>query len=204
MKILLDNGHGADDLTNGKYSPITDIKDVTVFKNRFREGNFNRIVAKGIHDALVAEGYDVVLLVPERADVSLGERVRRANKFGKDSIFISVHANAAGHCDKFTNASGFSVFCANQCSSKSIKLAQLMTDAAHKRGLNGNRSIPSDKVWRANFYVIKNTSMPAVLTENLFYDNIGDLKILTSPEGRQKIIDLHVEAIKQYCEIYGK
>ena len=60
MKILIDNGHGMNAFTNGKYSPNIsswDIKDPTIYDNRFREGNFNRIIAKKVYNILKAKGY---------------------------------------------------------------------------------------------------------------------------------------------------
>ena len=51
MKILIDNGHGARDITKGKFSPsVTSlgIDDKTIVKDRFREGEFNRLVARAL------------------------------------------------------------------------------------------------------------------------------------------------------------
>ena len=79
MKILVDNGHGAKDITKGKYSPVVDIKDETVINKRFREGQFNRIIAKKIVEQLKSNGYDAELIVPEDADISLVERCKRVN-----------------------------------------------------------------------------------------------------------------------------
>jgi N-acetylmuramoyl-L-alanine amidase len=42
------------------------------------------------------------------------------------------------------------------------------------------------------------TSCPAVLTENLFQDNKGEVQYLLSEEGKRNIIELHLEAIKKY------
>ena len=50
----------------------------------------------------------------------------------------------------------------------------------------------------SNFYILKNTKCPAVLTENLFQDNKEDVAFLTSQEGIRAIVNLHVEAIKKY------
>jgi|GEM_PF-5391299 len=61
MKILIDNGHGAE--TRGKRSP----------DGRLLEYRENRIIARGIVAALTARGLDVSLLVPEGTDISLPE-----------------------------------------------------------------------------------------------------------------------------------
>ena len=39
-------------------------------------------------------------------------------------------------------------------------------------------------------------------TENLFQDNREDVSILQSKDGRQRIVELHVEAIKNYVNEY--
>ena len=49
----------------------------------------------------------------------------------------------------------------------------------------------------------RDTKCAAVLTENLFQDNIDDVKYLLSNEGKTAIADLHVNAISNYiatCE----
>lgn len=188
MKILIDNGHGQN--TPGKRSP-----DMT-----FYEWKFNREIAIPLVEELKKRGYDAERIVTEDAlDVTLTERCRRVNawcnKLGrKNVILVSVHANAAGN-GGWHNARGFSVFCAKVASDASHRLAQSLYDAAEARGLKGNRSVPKDRYWEANFTIIARTNCPAVLTENLFYDNKEDLVILKSEEGKKKIVDLHVEGI---------
>lgn len=193
MKILIDNGHAK--TTAGKRSP-----DRTFF-----EWQFNREIAIPLVKRLKEMGYDAERIVTEDDyDVTLPERCRRVNgwckKLGaKNVIFISVHANAADH-GQWTNARGFSVYVAKNASERSKRLAQTFYDLAVKKGLKGNRSTPKNRYWEANFYVIKNTLCPAILTENLFYDNKEDLAILKSEEGKKKIVDLHVEAIVNFLK----
>ena len=208
MRILLDFGHGADDKTLGKYSPITDIEDKTVYNGRFREGNFNRIVGRELAKKLKDYGYTVDIIVNEDADISLTERVKRVNaicdKYGaKECILVSVHANAAGNGTSWTNARGFSVFVATKSSMASKELAKCIYNAAATTGFAGNRSVPKEKYWTANFTMVSKTKCPAVLTENLFYDNKEDLEILTSEEGRKKIVDYHIAGIINYMNKYS-
>ena len=57
-----------------------------------------------------------------------------------------------------------------------------------------------DKDKEANFYVLKNTICPAVLTENFFMTNKEECKLLLSKEGRDRIASAHVKAIENiYC-----
>ena len=103
MKILIDNGHGAE--TRGKRSP----------DGRLLEYLENRIIAQGIVDALTARGLDASLLVPEETDISLPERCRRVNEWcrqldSQNVILISIHCNAAGHGDRWLSARGWCAY----------------------------------------------------------------------------------------------
>lgn len=213
MKILIDNGHGADDLTQGKCSPpVADMinvdgkpltTDPSVYGGRFREGNFNRLVAALVVSRLAGAGLDAECVVQEQQDISLGERVRRVNNLcrtlgASNVLFVSIHANAAAVGNLWTAARGFSVHVARRCSEASLRLGRIFTDTATEMKLLGNRSVPAEKVWRNDFYVIKNTLCPAVLTENLFYDNKDDIRFIASPTGRAKIAELHTRAILKY------
>lgn len=213
MKILIDNGHGADALTQGKCSPPVGgllnadgqpvASDPTVYGGRFREGNFNRLVAALLVSRLVAVGLDAECLVQEHEDISLGERVRRVNSMCRalgsgNVLFVSVHANAADGGERWMSASGFSVHVARQCSAVSVRLGRCFTDTAAEMGLLGNRSVPAERVWRNDFYVLRKTLCPAVLRESLFYDNKGDLRLLASPSGRARVAELHERALLKY------
>jgi len=91
MKVILDNGHGIE--TPGKRSPVW--PDGT----QLFEYEFNRDIVNRLHEALRSSGIPSVILVPEKTDVRLVERVVRADKIFKaepGSFLISVHANAGG------------------------------------------------------------------------------------------------------------
>lgn len=194
MKVLIDNGHGENTL--GKCSP----------DKRIREYKWAREVADLLVKALKAQGIDAERIVTEEIDISLKERTRRVNAIctiNKNVILISLHLNASGADGKWHNASGWSGWVAPKASEKSKRLASLLLDEAIRLGLKGNRAIPNEKYWVGNFAIVRDTKCPAVLTENLFQDNEGDCKVLESAEGKQKIVTLHVDAIKEYIKAYG-
>lgn len=196
IKVLIDNGHGVN--TAGKRSP----------KGRYGilfEYEFNRAIAKPLVERLKKLGIDAELVVPEDNDISLGERCRRVNKVcdevgAKNCIFISIHANASSNCETFQKPSGWSAFVYTKASNASKRLAQCLYDEAEKRGLKGNRCVPPERYWTTNFYVLKHTNCPAVLTENLFYDNEAEYEVLCSEKGREEIIDLHIDGIVKYIK----
>ena len=193
MKILIDNGHGHD--TPGKRSP----------DGKFREYAYNREIAKHIVADLIDRGHDAELIVPEDNDISLEERVRRANKICLASdpscvILVSIHVNAAGDGSKWTNATGWSAYtCKGQTASD--KLAECLYEAATKnfpdRRIRTDYS-DTDPDWEENFYILRHSLCPAVLTENFFMDNKSDLEYLQSRAGKQTVIDTHVEGIIEY------
>lgn len=196
MKILIDPGHGEN--TPGKRSP----------KGEFgvlREYAFNRSIAKPLVERLKKLGYDAELVVSEDEDISLGERCRRVNRVcdevgSKNVLFISIHANASSNCETWQKPSGWSAFVYTKASNASKRLAQFLYEEAEKRGLKGNRCVPPERYWTANFYVLKHTNCPAVLTENLFYDNHNDYLYLCSEKGREEIISLHINGIVRYIQ----
>lgn len=196
MRFLIDDGHG--EKTAGKCSP-----DGAIRENAITSEIASRLVLR-----LKSMGIDAELLTPEGDDISLKERCKRANKvcaeLGSQNVaLISVHLNAADNDGEWHNASGFTSWVYTGASQKSKFLAQYLFDAADNRGLRGNRCVPSCRYWSANFYILKNTNCPAVLTENLFMDNKKDAAYLLSEEGLQAIVDLHVEAIQKYIGLHS-
>lgn len=189
--VILDNGHGAN--TPGKCSP----------DKRLYEWSWNRDIVSRISAKLNELNIPNEILVTEDFDVSLNERVKRANKMslmakkqGLEPILISIHINASGN-GGWKSANGWSVWVSNNASIKSREFAQILYTEAEALGLKGNRSTPKERYWTANFYILKNTNCPAVLTENMFQDNKDDVEFLLSEEGKNKITELHIEAIKK-------
>ena len=191
--ILLDNGHGENTL--GKCSP----------DNSLLEWKYTRKVVKKIHERLTEKGYNVHILVPEDNDIALGERCKRVNKFvaehGKDNvILISIHCNAAGSDGKWHKARGWQVHTFLSPSDESIRLANVLFDTVSEMGLKTRRPMPSQNYWKNDFWILKHSKCPAVLTENFFQDNKEDVEFLLSEEGFNSIVKLHIDAIMKYCK----
>ena len=193
MLILIDNGHGHN--TPGKRSP----------DGKFLEYAYNREIATRIVADLKDRGYNAQLLVPEPEDIHLSERVRRinahCNTLGKSNvILISIHVNAAGNGTKWLNATGWSCY-TSKGQTTSDRIAECFYEAAKKnfpdRRIRTDYS-DNDPDWEENFYILRHSLCPAVLTENFFMDNPTDLQYLQSRTGKQAIVDTHVEAITEY------
>ena len=193
MIILIDNGHGYN--TPGKCSP----------DGKFKEWKKNRELARDIVMELKDDGYDARLIVTEENDISLAERVQRVNyicrKEGTSNvILVSIHSNAAGADGKWHSARGFSAHVSLNASDKSKRLAKFLWQRAIEYGLKGNRCVPQEMFIAQNLYILRHTVCPAVLTENLFYDNQEDLDMLQSQQGHDKIVLAHLRAIRDYIK----
>lgn len=199
MKVLLDNGHGEN--TPGKRSPKWSDG------SQLFEWEYARKIAKGVYNQLRAKGIDAELLVKENIDVPLAERARRANeiaaRYGKTkTLLVSIHCNASGT----GKGTGWEIH-TSPGKTKADDLAQVFWDMANRMfggtwKIRGDWS-DEDGDWESNFYILKKTSCPAVLTENFFMDNETDCKFLLSPEGKAQIIQLHVDSILKYIEDYA-
>ena len=185
MKVIIDNWHGID--TKGKQSPEWDDG------SQLFEWEFNRDIVNRLSDLLNEQGIYNFLIVPEDKDVSLKDRVKRINAFYKnnpDSFLLSIHANAGGGTgwEVFTSKGETRSDAIAECFAESAKI-HLPDFRIRKDMLDGD----SDK--EANFYILKHTHCPAVLTENLFMDTKKDCQFIMSESGRDAIAKLHLDGI---------
>lgn len=192
IKILVDNGHNKS--TIGKQSP----------DDRLKEWYETRLIAKMLVEKLTDAGIDAIQLFPNEEEGNLSERTKIINKIvdenkknGIECLLISIHINASGN-GGWHNAQGISVWVSNNASKASKEFAQLFFKQVEINCLKGNRCVPKEKYWTSNFYILKNTKCPAVLTENLFQDNKEDVEYLLSYEGKEKIVECHYKAIMEY------
>lgn len=196
---IIDNGHGG--MINGKY--VTAPAKMYTFPDGFKvcEGVFNRSVVAKLAYMLTTEGIPFSLCVPENKDISLTERKRRTNEInlnrGGNTIFLSVHGNAGG-------GTGFEVF-TTRGETKSDPIAAVFFDELRKEfpGKRMRSDITDGDVDKeANFTVLM-CQPPAVLTENLFFDNRSDAELMMSDDGQNRISKAHFEAIKKINNQYS-
>ena len=197
MHIILDNGHGLN--TPGKHSP-----DGTLI-----EAIYTRQLVKDLALELEKHGHTTHILVPESRDIPLNVRVKRINAICRvegieNTILISIHLNAAGDGSKWMNATGWSCYtCKGQ--TESDLLANCLYKAAEhilkNQVIRTDCARDGDPDWEENFYILRHSLCPAVLTENFFMDNHSDLEYLQSRAGKQAVVDTHVEGIMEWLEM---
>lgn len=190
MKILIDNGHGEN--TKGKCSP----------DGRLKEWSYTREIADRVVAGLRKKGIDAERIVKEDTDVPLSERCRRANAVykatGRKAVLVSIHCNAAGNGADWMKARGWSVFVSNNASSNSKRLADCLAGAADSQHVFVRKPSPGQMYWMQNLAICRDTDCPAILTENFFQDNEEDVEFLLSVEGKQTVVEIHIEGILKY------
>lgn len=182
---------------------------------RFLEGVWNRKIGRLLQKALTELEIDWVCVYDEVDDLSLPVRVNDADAIywnNPNAILVSIHsdkislaktANPQTHDDfvKRFNASGFSIYtCVGQTMSDKVASHFIETymnqfpDFEFKKDLSDG---DADK--ESDFYILKKTDCPALLIENLNYDNEEEVKFLLSQEGQLRIVNAIVQSIRT-CE----
>lgn len=190
MTVILDNGHGKE--TAGKRSPVWSDG------SQLFEWEFSRDIVRRLADILDSRNLEYVRLVPEDVDISLKERCRRANvihdRTGGKCFLVSIHANAGG-------GTGWECY-TTPGTTDADRIATALCGSFEKEfGKNFRMRFDhsdGDPDKEAQFYILRHTKCPAVLTENFFMDNETDCRLLLSDEGRQRIALAHYKAIKQF------
>lgn len=192
--VIIDNGHGKE--TAGKRSPVW------LDGSQLFEWEFNRDIVRRIIEKLQADRIPYRVLVPEENDISLIERARRANKYAKEfnekAYVLSIHANAGG-------GTGWEVY-TSYGQTQSDAIATVFFEEARKEFTpNGWRMrsdySDGDSDKEAEFYILAKTTCPAVLTENFFMDTEKDCRFIMSEDGRERIANMHVAAIKKIMNL---
>lgn len=189
---LLDNGHGVN--CGGKRSPIW------ADGSQLFEWEFNRDIVRRIAAKLDDLAIRYEILTPETNDVSLQERCRRTNLYQQmynNCVLFSIHGNAGG-------GTGWECY-TSKGTTKADEIATLLYNEAEKEFAGWKirkdyTDCDADK--EANFYILKHTVCPAVLTENFFFDNEKDCKLMLSESGRERIAKIHINVIKKLA--WGK
>ena len=166
FKLAIDAGHGIN--TAGKRV------DKALDPKQTREWTLNDRVARYIAEA--AKQYEEVETlrvddVTGKKDVSLSARCKAANNWGAD-MYAACHHNAG---IKLGTGGGIVAFCYKLGTKAAEYRDEIYKACIAAGGLKGNRSNPTPE---KGYYVLKNTKMPAVLTEYGFMDSKTDAPVI--------------------------
>lgn len=138
---------------------------------------------------LEQQGVQVVLTRRDNRDVELDPRVQIAERANAD-LFVSIHANSINMSRPDVNGVETYYYSPN-----GGRLAQVI----HSNVIRGTGMIDRG-VRRARFYVIRNTSMPAVLVETGFVTGAQDARRLSDPNFRNQMALAIARGILQYIQ----
>jgi N-acetylmuramoyl-L-alanine amidase len=161
--------------------------------NNMREQDLTLDIALKLRSLLEYNGFAVVLTregpfvkgAHQTVKQSLQSRCQIANRAGAD-LFLSLHINAG-------RGSGTEVYALP--GGQAEKLAGILLYYLIQEARWANRDVKTNR----NFYVLVNTVMPAVLTENGFIDNALDAVKLSDPGFRCSLARAHAKGI---CDFY--
>lgn len=174
-KIFIDPGHGG--------------KDSGAVDNGLKEKDIVLYIALRMKYILQDEYTNAQVKLSREKDVfvDLSERARMANAWGAN-YFVSIHVNAGGGTgfESYVHSSRPTTAVAYQNVMHQAIMAAIAGHGVRDRGKKA-----------ANFAVLRETRMPAILTENLFIDNAGDARLLKDPEFLGVIAQAHVIGLER-------
>src|SRR5213596_4417517 len=163
ITVVVDAGHGGHDRGGIPGQSVAE-KDMTLD------------VAQRLRNVLAASGYRVVMTRDSDVFVPLGTRVAIANSY-RNAIFVCIHFNAT----KRAGASGIETYFYSR---DSLPLASAIHYFVTGGAPSANRGVR-----RRGYYVLRRTSVPAVLVECGFLTNPTEAAYAQSASYRQKLAE---------------
>jgi len=220
-RVILDTGHGG--IINGKYVMGTSKRSPIYWEGIggpvLLEGVWVREIVNGISKKLKDMGIEYKIIPGNETDMPIWKRRNIININGNkdNSILISVHADAWNTQD----AKGYSCYsyttknkmdkwenthapedCPFDPNSSGAAMSSVFYQEFSKlfpniklRTMCNNRPINGIYGKVENYGILRDMNMPAVLTENMFYTNKNECYLMLSKDGRDRIIQYHVNAI---------
>jgi len=157
------------------------------------EGQFNRLVRDEIIQLLVrSQGMRWKIINHGHEDMPLINRTAYANRLQSqhgDCVYLSIHGNA--HTVENVGK-GFEVY-TSKGETESDKIADVWLD---EMGLKFPGKVDRGEKDR-NFWVLRNTSCPSILTESFFMNTLEDAKIMSSIEGIKRVALAHFRMMQR-------
>ncbi|MGG3571538.1 N-acetylmuramoyl-L-alanine amidase [Bacillus gobiensis] len=186
MKIFLDAGHGYQ--TPGKRTV-----------DGMKEYEFNRDIAEKVKTLLETySSVQVSSVHSDKRDVPLKERTALANKASAD-LYLSIHANASGNGKEWNDVNGIETFVYLSKPTEATSLAQTIQNELIKATERKNRGVKL-----ADFHVLRETKMTAILCECGFMTNKEEAALLKTPAYRQACAEAIAKGIAGFYRLTRK
>lgn len=174
--VVIDPGHGGPD-------------PGAIGINGIREKDIVLPISLEVASLLEQQGIQVVLTRQDDRDLDLEPRVQIAER-ANANLFVSIHANAISMSRPDVN--GIETY---YYSNDGLRLAQVIHASMVQNTGSADRGVR-----QARFYVIRNTSMPAVLLETGFVTGRDDAPRLGDPAYRSQMAGAIARGILLYVQ----
>ncbi len=173
---MLDPGHGGGD-------------PGAIGVGGLREKDVNLDIARRVQQILNDRGINAVIARADDREIDLQPRVDVAERANAD-VFVSIHANSISLSRPDVNGLETYYY------SSGLRLAQTIHNSLLQRTNLDDRGVR-----RARFYVLVNTSMPAVLVETGFVTGSEDAARFRDPQAVGGIAEGIANGILQYLNV---
>ncbi|NJR62424.1 MAG: N-acetylmuramoyl-L-alanine amidase [Cyanobacteria bacterium CRU_2_1] len=175
LVVVIDPGHGGEDVG-------------AVGINGLREADVVLPIAQQLATLLQQQGIQVIMTRTDDREVELEPRVQLAEQ-ANATLFVSIHANSMGMDRPDINGAETYYY------SSGAGLAQTI-----QTSIVGNLDMTDRGVRQARFYVLRRTSMPAVLVEIGFVTGSEDAPRLSDSEFQSQMAAAIAQGILQYIQ----
>lgn len=166
--------HGLNPPTVGKRTPV-----MPYINRSFYENEFNRPAKYYFLIACLRTGFNVYDIKPQIQDVSISERVTRANRQGLSRI-VTFAYNAAGNELVFSSASGYKIYYSreNRFAASSRLLAYDVSSGLAQTISTRNLGVGT----LTEVGMLRSVNCPAVIAECGFMTNFDEAKLMVDPD----------------------
>ena len=179
--VVIDPGHGG--------------PDVGATRNGIYEKDINLAMSKQLGRILQQMGYAVAYTRTDDIDLDLEPRVQIAEK-AKASVFVSVHVNSLDA--NASQVNGVETYYASGAS-----LGKSLADLVHDQ-IIASTGANDRGVRSARFYVIRNTSMPAILVETGYITNPSEASRLVNSSYQERMAAAIAKGVDQFLKSYRR
>lgn len=182
--IVIDAGHGGTDRGTKSKNPFCEEKRVCL--------QTARLVKKYL-DQL---GYHVVMTRTTDAFIPLARRVEIADQ-ASCSVFVSIHYNSARN----PTAQGIEIFFYDSKEDRSRTISSKRLAEAILPGLIRRTDAHSRGVKKGNYYVLRESTMPAIIIEGGFISNPQECALLKTPSYQDQVARGIADGIDRYFKM---
>jgi N-acetylmuramoyl-L-alanine amidase len=197
---FLDDGHGIKPPTPGKRTPV-----VPEYGRQILENEFNRAVVNKMIPLLKRCGITPIPVAPTDKDTPLASRTDYANrvfaqyksKYGSsnvEAVYISVHYDAIS--TTWASAEGITIYVYPGHKNKAA--GKLANDIG--KYLRQGTSQQYRGIKEANFHVLRESAMPAILSENGFMSSRKEAPLMLNSSFQTEVATEHTKGM---CDYFG-